>query len=94
MSTVRPASLIYGGGNPSLGGGGWQGPSFPSWLGQNSKQTKLSRMLGDIQIRMRLKVSGDKGEIRLNYMPTLASKLILPIMKDGQVRWCWMDGRR
>ena len=37
------------------------------WLGQNSKQTKLGRQLGDIQIRMRLKVSGSRNEIRQEY---------------------------
>jgi len=57
--------------------------SFPSWLGQNSKQTKLKRQLGDIQIRMRLKVTGDKGEIRERYIPALYPLLIQPLIDHG-----------
>lgn len=53
------------------------------WLGQNSKQTKLQRQLVDIQIRMRLKVSGNREEIRRDYMPLLAKKMVSPLIGDG-----------
>src|SRR4051812_7733849 len=56
--------------------------SADRWLGQNSKQTKLARQLGDIQIRMRLKVSGSRREIRQEYMPILAYKIVLPLTKN------------
>nr|ASF90187.1 hypothetical protein SPAR06058 [Bartheletia paradoxa] len=59
-SCVRPAYSMHG------MGGGFQGPnatSFPLWLGMNSKHGKLQRALGEIQIRMRLKTSGDMKEI-------------------------------
>ncbi|WWC85920.1 uncharacterized protein L201_000790 [Kwoniella dendrophila CBS 6074] len=82
QSTVKPASLIYGAGR-NTGGGGWGGPVFPQWLGQNSKQGKLQRQLTDIQIRMRLKVSGGRSEIREQYMPLLASKVVLPLVQRG-----------
>ncbi|KAF8192700.1 DNA polymerase III, clamp loader complex, gamma/delta/delta subunit [Mycena galopus ATCC 62051] len=39
--------------------GGPNAMSFSQWLGQDFKQTKLNRQLSDVQIRMRLKVSGD-----------------------------------
>jgi hypothetical protein len=55
------------------------------WLGQNSKQGKLQRQLTDIQIRMRLRVSGSRQEIREQYMPMLASRIVLPLAKDGSV---------
>ena len=55
------------------------------WLGQNSKQGKLQRQLTDIQIRMRLRVSGSKQEIREQYMPVLASKIVLPLVENGSV---------
>lgn len=42
-------------------------------------------MLTDIQIRMRLRVSGGKHEIREQYMPMLASKIVSPLKDDGQV---------
>jgi replication factor C subunit 1 len=54
-------------------------------LGQNSKQNKLGRQLTDIQIRMRLKASGSRQEIREQYMPMLASKILLPMVENGQV---------
>ncbi|WVQ93768.1 hypothetical protein IAU59_000846 [Kwoniella sp. CBS 9459] len=81
-STVKPASLIYGPMRSTGGPGGW-GPSFPQWLGQNSKQGKLQRQLTDIQIRMRLRVSGSWAEIREQYMPLLASKIVLPLTQKG-----------
>ena len=55
------------------------------WLGQNSKQNKLQRQLGDLQIRMRLKVSGDKAEIRQSYLPALFPHVVQPLMDDGVV---------
>ncbi|KIJ58854.1 hypothetical protein HYDPIDRAFT_163015 [Hydnomerulius pinastri MD-312] len=79
-STVRPASFLYGGG---AGYGGPNAMSFPQWLGQNSKQNKLSRQLGDVQIRMRLKVSGDKTEIRQSYIPALFPHIVKPLVADG-----------
>ncbi|KAF6743059.1 purine nucleotide binding protein [Ephemerocybe angulata] len=78
-STIRPASAMYGtgahyGGNPI---------TFPQWLGQNSKQNKLMRQLGDVQIRMRLKVSGDKNEIRQSYIPAMFPHIVKPLIDHG-----------
>ncbi|KAG5643238.1 hypothetical protein DXG03_001287 [Asterophora parasitica] len=60
-------------------------PSFPflRWLGQNSKQNKLTRQLTDVQIRMRLKVSGDKAEIRQAYLPALFPHIVKPLLDSG-----------
>ncbi|KAH9963263.1 DNA replication factor C large subunit [Russula dissimulans] len=80
LSTVRPSSFLYG---PGSGYGGPNAMTFPQWLGQNSKQTKLSRALGDVQIRTRLKVSGDKSEIRLSYLPAMFPLLVQPLMDQG-----------
>jgi hypothetical protein len=55
------------------------------WLGQNSKQNKLSRQLGDVQVRMRLKVSGDKHEIRQSYIPALYPHVVKPLIDRGAV---------
>jgi replication factor C subunit 1 len=60
--------------------------SCERWLGQNSKQNKLGRALGDVQIRMRLKVSGDKTEIRLSYLPAMFPLIVKPLMDEGSVR--------
>ncbi|EIM85335.1 DNA replication factor C large subunit [Stereum hirsutum FP-91666 SS1] len=80
LSTVRPASFLYG---PGQGYAGPNAMSFPQWLGQNSKQNKLSRQLGDIQIHMRLKVCGDKNEIRQSYVPALFPHIVQPLMDRG-----------
>jgi len=58
---------------------------FDRWLGQNSKRNKLSRQLGDVQIRMRLKVSGDKSEIRQSYIPALFPHIVKPLIDVGVV---------
>jgi replication factor C subunit 1 len=34
---------------------------------------------------MRLKASGSRQEIREQYMPMLASKILLPMVENGQV---------
>ncbi|KAJ7717662.1 replication factor RFC1 C terminal domain-containing protein [Mycena metata] len=79
-STIRPASFMYGMG---VHWGGNNPMSFPAWLGQNSKQSKLNRQLGEVQIRMRLKVSGDKSEIRQSYIPALFPHIVKPLMDVG-----------
>ncbi|KAJ7047940.1 replication factor RFC1 C terminal domain-containing protein [Mycena alexandri] len=79
-STIRPASFMYGMG---VHWGGSNPMSFPAWLGQNSKQSKLNRQLGEVQIRMRLKVSGDKSEIRQSYIPALFPHIVKPLMDVG-----------
>ncbi|KAF5365675.1 hypothetical protein D9758_003145 [Tetrapyrgos nigripes] len=79
-STVRPASCLYG---PGVHYGGPNAMSFPQWLGQNSKQNKLSRQLGDVQTHMRLKVSGDKSEIRQSYVPAIYPSIVQPLIDEG-----------
>ncbi|KAI0092881.1 DNA replication factor C, large subunit [Irpex rosettiformis] len=79
-STVRPASFLYGPG----GGYGSEKPiCFPTWLGHNSKQGKLSRQLTEIQARMRLKTSADKIELRQSYIPALFPYIVRPLMDNG-----------
>ncbi|KAG7562255.1 hypothetical protein FFLO_02341 [Filobasidium floriforme] len=79
-STIRPAYWIYGGSSAA----GYNPVSFPAFLGQNSKRQKLARLLGDIQIKMRLKVSGSRDEVRQDYMPLLASKIVLPLTRKDE----------
>jgi len=99
-STVRPASFLYGQGAGYGGPNAMSFPQyvppfnllrlmltqlFSRFLGQNSKQGKLSRQLGDVQIRMRLKVSGNKSEIRQSYLPALFPHIVKPLMDVGAV---------
>ncbi|KAJ6583168.1 hypothetical protein B0H10DRAFT_2097712 [Mycena sp. CBHHK59/15] len=71
-STVRPASFLYG------TGAHYGGPQL-----YVLPPTKLSRQLGDVQIRMRLKVSGDKSEIRQSYIPALFPHIVRPLIDVG-----------
>ncbi|KAF5363955.1 hypothetical protein D9756_001043 [Leucocoprinus leucothites] len=79
-STIKPASCLYGAGAHY---GGPNSMTFPQWLGQNSKQNKLARQLGDVQVRMRLRVSGDKAEIRQSYVPSLFPFIVSPLVDTG-----------
>ena len=75
-SSVRPCSLIYGGTE-----GGF--PSFPAWLGQNSKQQRLTRAVVDLQAKMRLVCSGSRHDLRQHYLPSMWSMLIQPLVEEG-----------
>ena len=101
LSTVRPSSFLYGPGSGYGGPNAMTFPQYvpatvivndvltkscDRWLGQNSKQNKLGRALGDVQIRMRLKVSGDKSEIRTSYLPAMFPLIVKPLMEEGSVR--------
>ncbi|KNE96098.1 hypothetical protein PSTG_10523 [Puccinia striiformis f. sp. tritici PST-78] len=79
FSVVRPAYFCHGPSTTSDFGGF----SFPSWFGKNSTQGKLSRVMGEIHGRMRMKISGDKRETLMTYLPVLYPKLIDPLIRDG-----------
>ena len=57
--------------------------NFTSWLGNNSKQGKLTRLLREIQGHMRLRISGDRYEVRQSYMQTIFDRLVRRFAKDG-----------
>ena len=76
FSAVRPASFISG-----LVTGR---TDFTSWLGQNSKAGKLTRYVKEIQSHMRLKTSGDRHEIRQQYLPVLWTMLIKRMEDEGK----------
>ncbi|CRG88953.1 Replication factor C subunit 1 [Talaromyces islandicus] len=76
FSFVRPASYTFG----NFGGR----PTFTSWLGNNSKHGKLNRFVKDIQGHMRLRSTGDREEVRQQYMPVLWNKLVRPLMDVGK----------
>ncbi|THC88449.1 hypothetical protein EYZ11_012103 [Aspergillus tanneri] len=76
FSFVRPASFNYG--------NMMERPGFTSWLGQNSKQGKLWRYVKEIQGHMRLRASGDRNEIRQQYIPTIWDKLVRRLMVEGK----------
>ncbi|KAF2431972.1 DNA replication factor C, large subunit [Tothia fuscella] len=74
---VRPASFVSG----SMVG---HQTRFTQWLGQNSKQGKLVRMVKEIQGHMRLRSSGDRHEIRQQYVPMLWNSLNKKLSVEGK----------
>ncbi len=77
FSTVRPASFISG----SMAG---HQTRFTTWLGNNSKLGKLTRFIKEIQGHMRLRASGDRHEIRQQYLPALWFKLVKKLEIEGK----------
>jgi replication factor C subunit 1 len=75
FSTVRPSSFIAG---------QLLGTIFTTWLGNNSKTSKLGRYVRELHAHMRLKSSGDHNEIRQQYLPVLWNQLIRRLEIDGQ----------
>ena len=76
FSTVRPASFISG----MVTGR----TDFTSWLGKNSQGNKLTRYVKEIQSHMRLRTSGDRHEIRQQYLPVLWTRLIKRMEEEGK----------
>jgi len=77
FSFVRPASYVAG----SMAGHQTQ---FTQWLGKNSAQGKLIRFIKEIQGHMRLRTTGDRHEIRQQYLPILWEKLIKRMEIEGR----------
>ncbi|PKI84275.1 hypothetical protein MVES_001525 [Malassezia vespertilionis] len=75
-SSVRPCSYIYGA-NTSF-------PSFPAFLGQNSKRTRLRRQLVDLQTRLRLRCTGSADDVRESYVSGLLPLVVDPLLQHGQ----------
>ena len=46
----------------------------------------MQRQLNDIQAKMRAKVTGDKAEIRAQYLPSLYPRIVHPLTEVGAVR--------
>ncbi|KAF2741068.1 DNA replication factor C, large subunit [Polyplosphaeria fusca] len=77
FSFVRPASFVAG----SMAGNSTR---FTTWLGKNSNQQKLTRVVKEIQGHMRLRSSGDRHEIRQQYMPVLWTELVNKLQVEGK----------
>jgi len=75
FSCVTPAYYMHGTATGQY--------NFTSWLGNNSKQGKLIRLLREIQGHMRLRISGDRNEVRQSYMQTLFDRLVRRFANDG-----------
>jgi replication factor C subunit 1 len=58
--------------------------NFTQWLGNNSKSAKLTRYVKEIQSHMRLRSSGDRHEIRQQYLPVLWTQMIRRLEVEGK----------
>ncbi|TAQ87827.1 hypothetical protein B7494_g3860 [Chlorociboria aeruginascens] len=76
FSAVRPSSFMSGAMTGQT--------NFTQWLGNNSKTGKLTRYVKEIQSHMRLRSSGDRHEIRQQYLPVLWTKLIKRLEIEGR----------
>lgn len=76
FSAVRPASFMSGAMTGQT--------AFTSWLGNNSKHQKLVRFVKEIQSHMRLRTSGDRHEIRQQYLPVLWTELVKRLETEGK----------
>lgn len=57
--------------------------NFPAWLGKYSKANKRSRMAQEIHDHTRLRTSGSRSSIRLDYAPFLLQNIVQPMIDDG-----------
>ena len=75
FSCIRPCFFIHG---------AMQGMYlFSGWLGQNSKASKGKRLLRELQQRLRLKITGNKREVRLEYLPIIVQKLFAALKDEN-----------
>lgn len=74
FSCVRPCSFVAGASGRT---------AFTSVLGNMSKLSKATRLLREIRAHLRLKVSGDKHEIRRDYIPALFNSLPKVLLARG-----------
>jgi replication factor C subunit 1 len=61
-------------------------PEFSSWLGKNSSRGKRDRLLQEFGHHMNYKISADKTELRLGYLPAIRDQfvnLMMPLGGDG-----------
>lgn len=56
--------------------------NFPGWLGKYSKTQKRSRLAQEIHDHTRLRTSGSRQSIRMDYAPFLLKNIIQPLIED------------
>nr|CAD7577833.1 unnamed protein product [Timema californicum] len=57
--------------------------NFPAWLGKNSRTQKLSRLAQELQIHMRLSITGDRESVVLEYVNHLRRAITYPLATKG-----------
>ncbi|XP_054268631.1 replication factor C subunit 1 [Macrosteles quadrilineatus] len=57
--------------------------NFPAWFGKNSRQTKMNRLVQELTVHSRLKISGNREAMNLDYVSSLGSAITGPLLRDG-----------
>ena len=57
--------------------------AFPGWFGKNSKQSRVDRILQELQKHMRLHISANKIGVGMEYLSVLKRMLSVPLIKKG-----------
>ncbi|XP_048005810.1 replication factor C subunit 1 [Leguminivora glycinivorella] len=55
---------------------------FPGWLGKNSRKNKMHRLCQEIHAHTRLRTSGSKSSIFLDYCTHLRDAIVTPLVRD------------
>lgn len=56
---------------------------FPKWLGNNSRRNKFDRLMQELQMHMRLRISGSKMDVNMDYCEPLKNAVTQPLVKEG-----------
>lgn len=57
--------------------------NFPGWLGKNSKTTKRKRLAQEIHDHTRIRTSGSRLSVRMDYAPFLVDAIVRPLKERG-----------
>lgn len=57
--------------------------NFPGWLGKYSRTNKRSRLAQEIHDHTRIRTSGSRLSIRMDYAPFLLSNIVRPLKENG-----------
>lgn len=56
---------------------------FPAWFGKNSRRNKFDRLTQELQMHMRLRISGSKRDVGMDYCETLRNAVVRPLVSHG-----------
>lgn len=73
FASVIPGELLTGYLNQMI--------NFPTWLGKNSNRNHMDRILQELQMHMRMKITGNKTEVAMDYLPLLQKTLTKPLLE-------------
>ncbi|KAF2356816.1 BRCT domain [Trinorchestia longiramus] len=57
---------------------------FPAWLGNNSKKNKMDRLSSELLAHMRLKISGNKTDVALEYSREVLGTVLRPLLSGAE----------